>query len=73
MFKKLLLVFVIALSGVAGAQTTGFAASDITSAYGSAITGVTPMIAAAGLGGLALWGLRTPVRIGIAFLRSLFK
>jgi intracellular septation protein A len=62
-----LLVFV---AGFASAQT---ATVDIGTAGATAVTASTLYIAAAGGAALALWGLKAPIRIGINFLKTMFK
>lgn len=72
-WKKVAVLALVTLASTAGAQSTGFAAGDITTASTGAVTASLPMIAAAGVGALALWSARVPIRIGLGFLRSLFK
>lgn len=74
-WKTVAVLALVGLASVASAQTTaaGFTATNITTSYGEALVSATPMIAAAGIGALALWAAKTPIRVGLGFLRTLFK
>lgn len=67
-FVKFVPVLVLA-SGAAFGQAT----VDIAAAGSTAVTASTLYIGAAGAAALALWGLKAPIRIGINFLKTMFK
>jgi hypothetical protein len=60
---------VVFASGAAFGQAT----VDIGAAGATAVTASTLYIGAAGAAALALWGLKAPIRIGINFLKTMFK
>jgi hypothetical protein len=66
-------VLVVLASGAAFGQAAGGATVDIAAAGTAAVASSTLYVGAAGAAALALWGLKAPIRIGVNFLKTMFK